>query len=151
VEYAMLTVVEKVLFLQDVDIFQNTSTDDLAHIAAITEEIRLPANAEIFRESEASDSMYLVIEGRVRLHRGDQEVMTARKKDAFGTWALFDDQPRIVTATAAEDAVLLRIDREEFFDLLADHSRITQAMMKTLSTRLRSIIGRVGIDTAPKG
>ena len=34
----MLTVVEKVIFLQDVDIFKYTSTEDLAHIAAITEE-----------------------------------------------------------------------------------------------------------------
>jgi CRP-like cAMP-binding protein len=146
----MLTVVEKVLFLQDVDIFQNTSTEDLAHIAAITEEVHYQTGSEIFREGEASDSMYLVIEGKVRLHRGDQEVMTAQKKDAFGTWALFDDQPRIVTATAAAEVVLLRIDREEFFDLLTDHSRITQAMMKTLSTRLRNIVGRVGIETTQR-
>lgn len=146
----MLTVVEKVLFLQDVDIFQNTSTEDLAYIAAITEEVRFQPGAEIFRENEASDSMYLIIEGKVRLHRGDQEVMMAQRKDAFGTWALFDDQPRIVTATAVEDALLLRIDREEFFDLLADHSKITQAMLKTLSTRLRKIVGRVGIDTAQR-
>lgn len=143
----MLTVVEKVLFLQDVDVFQNTSTEDLAYIAAITEEVRYQAGSEIFRESEASDSMYLVIEGKVRLHRGDQEVMVAQRKDSFGTWALFDDQARIATATALEDSLLLRIDREEFFDLLTDHSRITQAMMKTLSRRLRKIIGRVGIDS----
>ena len=58
----MLTVVEKVLFLQDVDVFQNTSTEDLAYIAAITEEVHYQAGSEIFRESEASDSMYLVIE-----------------------------------------------------------------------------------------
>lgn len=143
----MLTVVEKVLFLQDVDVFQNTSTEDLAYIAAITEEVHYQEGSKIFRESEASDSMYLVIEGKVRLHRGDQEVMVAQRKDSFGTWALFDDQARIAAATALEDSLLLRIDREEFFDLLTDHSRITQAMMKTLSRRLRKIIGRVGIDS----
>jgi CRP/FNR family cyclic AMP-dependent transcriptional regulator len=146
----MLTVVEKVLFLQDADIFENTSTEDLAYIAAITEEVHHQAGSTIFQENEASDSMYLVVEGKVRLHRGDQEVMVAKDKDAFGTWALFDDRARIVTATALEDSLLLRIDREEFFDLLTDHSRITQAMMKTLSRRLRNIIGRVGIDPGSK-
>ena len=35
----MLTVVEKVIFLQDVDIFEFASTEDLSHIAMITEEI----------------------------------------------------------------------------------------------------------------
>ena len=136
----MLTVVEKVLFLQEVDIFENTPTEDLAHIAAITEEVNYDANADIYRTGDVSDSMYIVIEGQVKLHHDGRQVMIAKHNDVFGTWALFDDEPRVVSATTIEDSRLLRIDREEFFDVLADHIQITLGILKTLSRRLRGLL-----------
>ncbi|MBD3288504.1 cyclic nucleotide-binding domain-containing protein [candidate division KSB1 bacterium] len=139
----MLTIVEKVLFLQEVDIFENTKTEDLSHIAAITDEISVKTDTDIYNAGDVSDSMYLVIEGKVRLHHNERQVMIAQVKDAFGTWALFDDEPRVVTATALEDSVLLKINREDFYDLLADHLQITLGIMKTLSKRLRSLVNRV--------
>lgn len=142
----MLTIVEKVLLLQEVDIFANTPNEDLAYIASITEEITVDANKEIFKEADTSDSMYIIVEGLVRIHRADHEVMRAKPKDAFGTWALFDDEPRVTSATTLEETILLRIDREEFFDLLADFSRITQGILKTLSRRLKSLVNRVKLD-----
>ena len=36
----MLTVVEKVIFLQEIDIFESTATEDLALIAATTDLIK---------------------------------------------------------------------------------------------------------------
>ncbi len=139
----MLTTVEKVIFLQDVDIFKYTSTEDLAHIAAITDEVKFEADKPIFQEGEFPDAMYVVIEGKVRLSRENQEVMVAGQKEAFGTWALFDDEPRVATATSLEDSILLRIDKEDFFDLLADHVEITQSILKVMVKRLRKLMTRI--------
>ena len=105
----MLTRVEKVLFLQEVDLFENITTDNLSHIAAITDEVDFETDTAIYKEGENSDSMYLVVDGQVRLHRSGQEVMIAEYKGVFGTWALFDDEPRVVTATTLQDTSLLRI------------------------------------------
>jgi CRP/FNR family cyclic AMP-dependent transcriptional regulator len=139
----VLTRVEKVIFLQDVDIFKYTSTEDLAHIAAITDEVDFKEGNPIFKEGEFPDAMYVVIEGKIRLSRDDQEVMTAQKKDAFGTWALFDDEPRVATAISLEDSRLLKIDKEDFFDLLADHVEITQSILKVMVKRLRKLMTHV--------
>ncbi len=139
----MLTTVEKVLLLQDVDIFEHTSTEDLSHIAAIAEEIEYQADDVIYKEDDIPDSMYVVIKGKVRLTRGEKEVMLAGNMDAFGTWALFDDEPRVATATALETSQILRLDKEEFIDLLADHVAITQSIMKTLAKKLRKLITRI--------
>lgn len=139
----MLTTVEKVIFLQDVDIFKYTSTEDLAHIAAITDEIEFKANKLIFKEGDFPDALYVVIEGKVSLSRGNQEVMVATQNDAFGTWALFDDEPRVATATSLEGSRLLRIDKEDFFDLLADHVEITQSILKVMAKRLRKLMTRI--------
>ena len=139
----MLTTVEKVLLLQDVDIFEHTTTEDLSHIAAIAEEIEYQADDVIYKEDDIPDSMYVVIKGKVRLTRGEKEVMLAGNMDAFGTWALFDDEPRVATATASETSQILRLDKEEFIDLLADHVAITQSIMKTLAKKLRKLITRI--------
>lgn len=143
----MFTTIEKVLFLQDIDIFRFTATEDLAHIALITDEVFHSAGSVVFSEGDTSDAMYLIVEGKVRLHQKAQDVMIAGPKDVFGIWALFDDEPRIVSATLLEDAQLLRIDREDFYDLLADHTRITQGVLKTLSKRLRGLLERVRVQS----
>jgi CRP/FNR family transcriptional regulator, cyclic AMP receptor protein len=136
----MLTTVEKVIFLQDIDFFEFTQTEDLAYLAAITEEVRIKAGSTIYKEGEDSDSMYLVLDGRVRLHRGGDEIMVAQSKDIFGTWALFDDEPRVATATTLDDTSLLRISREDFLDLLSDHTNITETVFKALVKKIRSLI-----------
>lgn len=139
----MLTPVEKVIFLQDIDIFESTSTENLGHIAAITDEIEVEKGATIFSEGEFPDSMFLVLDGKVRMTREGQEIMVAQSKDVFGTWALFDDEPRVATAVTVEDTRLLRIDKEDFIDLLADHVEITQSILKTMVKRLRQLMTRI--------
>lgn len=146
----MLTVIEKVIFLQNVEVFNDVPTEDLAYLAAITEEVSYKEGEEIYEENEPADALYLVLEGKVRLHRKEQEITVAESKQAFGTWALFDEAPRVVTATAISDCRLLRIDREDFFDLLADHIQITQGIFKTVVNRLRTLMETVAGSEVPR-
>ena len=146
----MLTVIEKVLFLQNIDVFNEVPSEHLGYLAAIAEEVSYLKNEVIYKVNEYSDAMYLVLEGKVRLHIDHRDITTADAKEAFGTWALFDDSPRVVTATAIEDSCLLKIDREDFVDLLADHVQMTQAILKTLVVRMRSLVDRVGLKPADK-
>lgn len=137
----MWTTVEKVIFLQDVDVFAKIPLEDLAYIAMIADEVSAEAGQVIYSQGEVSDSMYLVLDGSIRLHRGGVEVMVAKPRDVFGTWALFDNETRIVTATSVEESSLLRIDKEDFLDLLSDHSKITEGVLKVLASKLRNLVG----------
>jgi CRP-like cAMP-binding protein len=138
----MLTTIEKVIFLQEINIFEFVSTEDLAYIATITDEMEVKSGNTVFKEGDISDAMYMVIEGAVRLHRDGEEVTIARGKEVFGTWSLFDDEPRIATGTALQDTVLLRVSKDEFVDLLSDHIRITQSVFKALVKSIRGQIYR---------
>ncbi len=139
----MLTVIEKVITLQNVDVFLEIPTEQLAYIAAIAEEVTYMKDETVYKAEDHADAMYFVIDGSVRLHLDGKEVTVAGVEDTFGTWALFDEEPRVVNATAAEDSTLLRIDREDFYDLLADNVQITQGIFKTLVKRMRKLISRV--------
>lgn len=136
----MLTTVEKVIFLQEIDIFEFTSTEDLAHIAAITEEVSFKPDAVISQEGEIGDAVYVVLQGQVRIESGGEEIMMARKKDSFGVWSLLDRAPNVATARAVEETRLLKIDREDFVDLLPDHINITQSIFKALVKKIRSLM-----------
>lgn len=142
----MLTVIEKVIFLQNVDVFDDVPSEQLAYLAAIAEEVSYLKDEVIYRRSEPSDALYLVLQGGVRLHQDGRDITLAGPRQAFGTWALFDEEPRVVTATAVEDTNLLRVDREDFIDLLADHVQITRGILKKMAGRLRGLLGRVERD-----
>jgi CRP-like cAMP-binding protein len=137
----MLTVIEKVKLLLQIDILAQSTSEELAYIAAIAEEEELPARETIFRAGDPADAMFVVITGRIQMLRegsGDLDLEVG-PGEAIGAWALFDDQPRTLTAATLTNCRLLRIDREQFFDLLSDHGGITQGIFKTLVRRIRSL------------
>ena len=136
----MLTTVEKVIILQDIDFFEFTPTEGLAMIAAIAQELQVKRGTDVFREGEGSDAIYMIVEGRILLHRSGGELATLVSKEGFGTLALFDTEPRIATATAIEDSYLLRISKEDFLDLLSDHTNITESVFKALVKQIRGLV-----------
>lgn len=146
----MLTVIEKVIFLQNVDVFDQVPTEQLVYVAAIAEEVTFADQAEVYHEQEPADALYLVLDGAVRLHRDGREITVAKAREAFGTWALFDESPRVATATTLEESHLLRINRDDFVDLLAENVHITEGVLKTVVGRLRGLVERVGLDSNPR-
>lgn len=135
----MYSIIEKVIFLQEIDVFKEVRTEDLTHVAAIAEEVSYLPKANLYDVNESADALYLIIEGKVRLHRDEQEIDIIGPHQAIGMWALFDDQPRVATATALEPTHALRVDRDDFYELLSDHVRIAEALLKSLARRLRSL------------
>lgn len=136
----MLSIIEKVIFLQDVNIFSETTTENLGYIASITEEKFFEANEIIFEENQFADSMYIIVSGKVLLTRVEKEITKVGKNEAIGVWALLDDELTIATATAIEKTHALQIDREDFFELLSDHIEITQSIFKSLVIRVRRLL-----------
>ena len=145
----MLSTLEKVVTLQEIEVFQYLTTDDLVHLASITVELEYDPGEVVFSEGGIPDSMFIVLAGSVRLHQGNNEVTTAENNDAFGTWALFDDEPRVMTASILKKTKLLKIEKDDFVDLLADNVNITQGIMKSLVRRVRRLMGLT--YSAPSG
>src|SRR5262249_23171417 len=132
--------VDKVLCLQRVDIFKHATTEMLAYIGSIAHELNAPRGHVIFSKESISDAMYVVVRGRVRLDKAGQEIQIVSPGQSFGTWALFDNQPRVMTATALEDVHLLKIRSEDFYDLLSDHDEITPVIFKAVIERVNRLI-----------
>jgi CRP/FNR family transcriptional regulator len=134
-----LSPVEKVLCLQRVDIFRHATTEMLAYISSIADVVEVPLHEMIFSEQEVSDAMYVVASGHVRLEKEGREVVIAGPGESVGAWALFDNSPRLMTAIAMEDAVLLKIRSDAFYEFLAEHEEVTPAIFKAVIERVKAL------------
>jgi CRP/FNR family cyclic AMP-dependent transcriptional regulator len=136
----VLSTVEKVLFLKSIDLFSQIPGEDLAQIALISSEEDRETNEEIFAEGEPGDALYLVLDGRVRVHRNDRVIAELGDRECFGEMAILDAAPRSATVTAMTDASLLKISREDFQEILVEKPEIAAGIIRVLSSRLRNAI-----------
>jgi CRP-like cAMP-binding protein len=136
----MISTVEKVLFLKSIDLFSQIPGEDLAAVAQISsEDVRDPGD-EIFSEGQAGDALYLVIEGRVRVHKVDRLIAELGERECFGEMALLDAAPRSASVTSLVPTTLLKIAREDFQEIMSEKPEIAQGVIKVLTRRLRDAI-----------
>ena len=138
---AELNIVEKVIALEGVELLHNLSPEQLARIGTIAHEEKFPPNKVVLDPARPADGLYVIVDGAVELTRNGQALTVARQNDVLGAWALFDESdPMPVTAKTTEDTRLLRIGRDDFYDLLSDNSEITSAIFSTLVKRFRKLV-----------
>jgi CRP-like cAMP-binding protein len=135
----MMTTVERVLLLQNIDVFSDVTTEQLSFFAAIAEEMTLSKGTTIYRENDQPDGFYVVISGTVAAVRNNEVIEKIGPGGSFGVWALFGDEPRLTDVAAVEASQLLFVGREEFYDVLSDHPEITQGIFKQFVHRLRRL------------
>jgi CRP-like cAMP-binding protein len=136
----MITTVEKVLFLKSIDLFSQIPGEDLAQVALISTEEAREQGEEIFAEGEAGDALYLVLEGKVRVHKLDRVIAELAERECFGEMAILDAAPRSATVTAVSDTNLLKISREDFEEIMSEKPEIALGIIRVLSRRLRDAI-----------
>jgi hypothetical protein len=132
----MLTI-EKVILLKGVNMFSKTSEELLTEVAFILEEVELKPGEVVFEKGDVGESMYIIVDGRVRVYDGDKTINHLGKKEIFGELVLLDPEPRSASVQAVEETRLFRLDRDTFFELMADNIGVVSGVMEVLCQRLR--------------
>ncbi|HUG42062.1 MAG TPA: Npt1/Npt2 family nucleotide transporter [Longimicrobiales bacterium] len=135
-----MDLIEKVFLLQKIDLLQDARSAHLALLASIAEDVDVDRGTVLIRQDEATDALYVVIEGEVELEGVGDQRMELAAGQAFGTWALIDEAPSLMTARTRTAARLLRITRADFYDLLADHSELALGLLQGLARRVRTLV-----------
>jgi CRP-like cAMP-binding protein len=141
---AELNIIEKVIALEAVELLKNLTPDQLSRIASIAREVKYPPGKTILDPSQTLDGLYVIVDGTVEITRNGEALLVARQYDVLGSWALFDEEPIPVTAKTVEDTQLLRIGRDDFFDLLSDNMEIAASIFSTLVKRFRKLVEQQG-------
>lgn len=135
-----LNIVERVIALEGVDLMKGLTPDQLSRVAAIATQESAAPGRDILTPQSPLDAMYIILDGSVGLLQGGEQLEVVHQNEVLGSWALLDNSPLPVTARTLEDTVLLRISRDDFFDLLSDNMEIASAILSTLVKRFRALL-----------
>ena len=91
----------------------------------------------LFREGDAGDVMYAVVEGDIELLLEQKIVETVGPGGILGELALIDDAPRSASARARTAARIVPVDRSQFTFLVHEHPTFALQVMKIMAERLR--------------
>lgn len=134
----MLLTLEKVVILKSVSIFSDTPEELLAEVASILGEVEVGANETIIEKGEIGRSMYIIVDGSVRVHDGDRTIAELGPRDIFGELAALDPEPRSASVTSLAEAHLFRLDQHALYELMAEHSEVAYSIIRILCRRLRA-------------
>jgi hypothetical protein len=139
----MLSIIEKVLYLKNVELFQTIPAEDLAEVARVAEELRFEPGEELIREGAPGDELYIIIEGSVVVSAGGRRLARLEEKSVIGEMAILSDAPTSARCVAATKGRALRIRRPNFRRFLLDYPEIAIGLINLLSVRLRETSAQV--------
>lgn len=139
----------KKYILEQIDIFQDLSSSQLALIEEICSEKRCNQGDIIFKENLTSNEFYIIAEGEVEIQVdpdtiGDGSdayqsttIAVLRRGQSFGEVAMVDPGVRSASARCrSETCKLLIIERKDFMNLLEGNYEMGYITMRNLAADL---------------
>ncbi|HRH65281.1 MAG TPA: cyclic nucleotide-binding domain-containing protein [Bacteroidia bacterium] len=124
--------------LQRVEIFNGIPPDLLINLAGKLDTLHHSAGSTIIRKGDQGNSMFVLVNGKVKIHDGEHIIAAMESGNYFGEFSLLDEAPRSMSVTALEDVHLIRIGREKFFELLQSQPEVAKKIISALTKRLRN-------------
>lgn len=130
--------------LSKVTLFAGISLDGLSALARQGVHHTFPAGRELMRQGDVSETMYIILSGRVRVERSHPALAMPLvleemgPGEVVGEMGVVDRMPRSATVTAMEDTETLELGALALMETLAQYPEVASALLHILSQRLRS-------------
>ena len=132
----VLLTIERVALLRRVDLFADTPDRVLAGLARVLEEVEVPAGATLIDAGAVEDWMYLVADGELEVVRGQYRAIVPAG-GVVGELAVLDPQPRTADVVARTPALVFRLRKPAFDEVMATRPEIARGVVRELVRRLR--------------
>jgi two-component system NtrC family sensor kinase len=124
-------------YLGNVSLFNKADESVLKHLAAITLIKSYNADQTVITKGDVGESMYVILSGKLKVHDGGLQVAELKEGEFFGELSLLDSEPRSMSVTTLEEAVLASINRNDFYEVLKEFPEMTKDIIAVLNRRLR--------------
>tara|TARA_B100001123_G_scaffold72500_1_gene81390 strand:- start:409 stop:3570 length:3162 start_codon:yes stop_codon:yes gene_type:complete len=136
-QLTMYSTLEKAMILKSVDLFASIPSQELIRVAQIAEEEEYQTGTSLCKEGDFGDCMYIIANGKVKVHKGDRTLVELEKGAFVGDMALLDQEPRSADLTISAETTLLKISQDAFYELMSSNFEIMNGILKIISSRLR--------------
>lgn len=123
-------------------IFQGVDPDAVINLISQMQTESFPRGTTIFDEGEPGDTLYIIIEGKVKLARhapdGRENLLSVMgPSDMFGELSIFDPGPRTSSAVCVTEVTCASMDSQMLRTWIDSHPEISQQLLRVLARRLR--------------
>jgi CRP/FNR family cyclic AMP-dependent transcriptional regulator len=137
------------LLLRNVPLFTVLSEHQLALLTSVVSRRSFPRGTAVMAAGDATDSLYVVISGRLKVLMSDDEgrevILTMLgPSEYFGEMGLIDDSPRSASVITVEPSELLILSKRDFGKCLSDNFEMCMTVMRGLVKRLREADKKIG-------
>lgn len=130
---------DKLAMLRGVPLFVGLDENELEAVGRLCDEVEVPAGRELMHEQAFGNEFFLILEGRIRIHRAGVTLATMGPGDFLGEIALIDHGRRTATGTCETDCRLLVLGHREFHSLLDQQPDIRVHVLEALARRVRQL------------
>ena len=138
---ATLSLMDRILFLKRVSLFEDLSPADLKQVASIAEEELFADGDMIAQQGEPGDALFVIVSGEVSVviikDGHNVEAVRRRSGEYVGEMSIINREPRMATLIASGDVRALCIDQKSFEGLIRERPEVSLAVIKVLSKRLK--------------
>ena len=135
----MLTRVERVLALKNIELFHDIPGEVLADIATLLEEESFEKGQYIVSEGDLGKELFMIVKGEVEVIAGGNKVAVMKAGDGFGEMALIDNQPRSADIVASDDVLVLKMESDDFLEILKQRDEVALGVIRVLTGRIREL------------
>ena len=126
----------KVEMISHVPLFAGCSKTELRKIAALADEIDLPAGTRLTKEGASVKEFVVIVQGRADVLRRGKKLRSLGNGDFLGEIALVTGAPRTATVTTTEPTRALVIAAPAFRTLLRNTPSMQLKVLDALASRL---------------
>jgi hypothetical protein len=126
--------------LDSIPLFSGIPAEELVSVLTAVRPERVNAGQVVVREGEPGDTLYLIVQGTLRVSTKGQDgedvaLAALGAGDFFGEVALLTGRPRTATVSALTETELLALDRATVDRLRARHPKIEASLTEFHSRR----------------
>jgi CRP-like cAMP-binding protein len=126
----------KVELIRNVPLFSRLSTKRLREVAALADEVDVPAGKVLAKEGDRGREFFALLEGEVEVEQGGRLLRRMKAGEFFGEIALVTKMPRTATVTAISPSRVLVITERDFGGLVKNTPEVGRGVAEALVERL---------------
>jgi len=128
---------DRVAALRGVPLFASLDEHSLQAVAVLAQPVDAKAGDILILEGEPGDSFYVIVDGTVRVERGDRTVRSMTAGGFLGEIALVEHGARTATATCVTACRLLELRRHAFERLMDTMPDVARRIRSAMERRAR--------------
>lgn len=128
-----------ITFLSKVPFFSEVSKSSLKNLVTHSSEYTFRKNELVIAKGDIGNSMFIILDGEVKVHDDDHIYAMLNSYDCFGEYALIDNKKRSASVTSIDKTIVIEIQRQHFLNLMSNDSGFAKGILAVMIKRHREL------------